>query len=414
MNSKKISIIIPVYNGANYLRDAIDSALGQTYDNCEVIVVNDGSSDDGATEAIAQGYGEQIRYFYKENGGVASALNLAICKMQGDYFAWCSHDDMFEKDKCEKQMRALDENGDDKRIVIGAYKTLNVDDNDRIETSEKISDCMKERLNQNGVAAVLAGIVHGCTVLIHKSHFERCGVFDENLKTTQDYDLWFRMFRGQKLIYMEEPLVISRKHSEQGSRTIASHYKECNEICIKFTDLITAREINELFDSPYKFYWEMFSFADKRGFQSLAKYVKEKLVLTEEPDDLEVKIREQMQEFKKIGLDNENKIYIFGAGKNGTGLYTQLITRGIHIEGFIDNAEEKWNQTLKGIRIESLESVVKYTGNKKIIISINSPEILIEQLEKENITNYLTKRELDDYLAIAPPFKAALALLEGD
>jgi len=53
MNDKKISIIIPVYNGANYLRNAIDSALEQTYDNCEVLVINDGSSDDGATERIA-------------------------------------------------------------------------------------------------------------------------------------------------------------------------------------------------------------------------------------------------------------------------------------------------------------------------------------------------------------------------
>ncbi len=413
MNSKKISIIIPVYNGSNYLRDAINSALEQTYENCEVIVVNDGSSDDGATEAIAQEYGEQIRYFYKENGGVASALNLGISKMQGDYFAWCSHDDMFEKDKCEKQMRVLDENGDDKRIVIGAYKTLNVDDNDRIETSEKISNCMKERLNQNGVAAVLAGIVHGCTVLIHKSHFERCGVFDENLKTTQDYDLWFRMFRGQKLIYMEEPLVISRKHSEQGSRTIASHYKECNELCIKFVDLITEKEIKELFGNSYEFYWKMFNLANKNALRIFETHVKEKLLSSEEPDDLEERIRKQSQKLQKIGL-YENKIYIFGAGRNGNELYTQLITRGIHIEGFIDNAEEKWNQTLKGIRIESLESVVKYTGNKKIIISINSPDVLIAQLEKVNITNYLTKRELDDYLAIAPPPKAGLALLEGD
>ena len=57
MNDKKISIIIPVYNGANYLRNAIDSALEQTYDNCEVLVINDGSSDDGATERIAAEYG---------------------------------------------------------------------------------------------------------------------------------------------------------------------------------------------------------------------------------------------------------------------------------------------------------------------------------------------------------------------
>ena len=87
-----VSIIIPVYNGANYLREAIDSALAQTYSNFEVIVVNDGSNDGGETDRIATSYGEKIRYFRKENGGVASALNMGIKHMKGDYFSWLSHD----------------------------------------------------------------------------------------------------------------------------------------------------------------------------------------------------------------------------------------------------------------------------------------------------------------------------------
>ena len=74
----KVSIVIPVYNGANYLGEAIDSALEQTYENIEIIVVNDGSTDDGATREIALSYGDRIRYFEKENGGVSSALNLGI------------------------------------------------------------------------------------------------------------------------------------------------------------------------------------------------------------------------------------------------------------------------------------------------------------------------------------------------
>lgn len=65
----KVSIVIPVYNGTNYMKDAIDSALNQTYKNCEVIVVNDGSTDHGATARLAKSYGNKIRYFEKENGG---------------------------------------------------------------------------------------------------------------------------------------------------------------------------------------------------------------------------------------------------------------------------------------------------------------------------------------------------------
>lgn len=81
-----VSIIIPVYNGSNYMREAIDSALAQTYSNIEIIVVNDGSNDDGETRNIALSYGDKIRYFEKENGGVSTALNLGIKNMGGIFF----------------------------------------------------------------------------------------------------------------------------------------------------------------------------------------------------------------------------------------------------------------------------------------------------------------------------------------
>ena len=107
MFAPKVSIIIPVYNGSNYLKEAIDSALSQTYENIEVIVVNDGSNDNGATDQIAQGYGDKIRYLCKENGGVSSALNLGIREMTGEYFSWLSHDDKYEKGKVQNSVDYL-------------------------------------------------------------------------------------------------------------------------------------------------------------------------------------------------------------------------------------------------------------------------------------------------------------------
>ncbi|HEY5765864.1 MAG TPA: glycosyltransferase family A protein, partial [Candidatus Deferrimicrobiaceae bacterium] len=71
-SSPKVSIVIPVYNGSDYLREAVDSALAQTYGNVELLVIDDGSDDGGKTGEIARSYGERIRYFRKENGGVAS------------------------------------------------------------------------------------------------------------------------------------------------------------------------------------------------------------------------------------------------------------------------------------------------------------------------------------------------------
>lgn len=104
-----VSIIIPVYNGSNYLAEAIESALAQTYRPLEIIVVNDGSRDDGASERVAKSYGDKIRYFPKNNGGVSSALNVGIKNMQGEWFSWLSHDDLYYPDKIKRQIQEINE-----------------------------------------------------------------------------------------------------------------------------------------------------------------------------------------------------------------------------------------------------------------------------------------------------------------
>lgn len=88
-----VSVIIPVYNGAKYLMEAIDSVLSQTFTDFELLVVDDGSTDE--TWGLIQSYGSRVRGFRKLNGGVASALNLGIRESRGKWIAWLSHDDAF-------------------------------------------------------------------------------------------------------------------------------------------------------------------------------------------------------------------------------------------------------------------------------------------------------------------------------
>ena len=124
MYQPKISIVIPAYNASNYLAEAIDCALAQTYPNVEIVVVNDGSRDDGATERVALSYGEKIRYFYKENGGSSSALNMGIANMTGEWFSWLSHDDLYLPNKIKHQMKLLKTLKDPYQIVAGGTKLL--------------------------------------------------------------------------------------------------------------------------------------------------------------------------------------------------------------------------------------------------------------------------------------------------
>lgn len=235
----KVSVVIPVYNGADYLAEAIQSALDQTYKNIEILVINDGSNDDGATERLALSYGNKIRYFRKENGGVASALNTAIAEMTGDYFTWLSHDDLYTNDKIEKEMDFMSTIG---RVDVVVYSNYSVFTND---AENAIPVFMKGVLpEQFRYWITVENRLHGCTLLIPRSVFAKVGCFNESLKTTQDYDLWFRMAKHFQFIHTPEFLVKARSHSEQGSNKMSGiALTECNTLLSNFICSLEPQEI---------------------------------------------------------------------------------------------------------------------------------------------------------------------------
>ncbi len=225
-----VSIVIPVYNGANYLRDAIESALNQTYQNIEVVVVNDGSTDNGCTESIALSYGSRIRYIRKENGGVASALNRGIMEMKGEYFSWLSHDDVYKKNKIEAQIEFLKKYPDEEVIVYSDYELL---EDGRLKTCTTGSVYFSKEFN--GLYPLFFNIVHGCTLLIPKKCFERSGYFDETLDTTNDYEMFFRIGTFYKFVYLKKYLVTVRVHEKQDSFTKRDkHISDCNKLWMHF------------------------------------------------------------------------------------------------------------------------------------------------------------------------------------
>ena len=151
--SPKVSVIIPVYNGENYVKEAIESALSQTYKNIEIIVVNDGSKD--RTEMICKEYKGKIKYFKKNNGGVSTALNLAIEKMTGEYFSWLSHDDLYYPNKIEEEIKAMEEN----TIILSDYDLIN--EKGKVFNSVVLPHYLIKRNNQ---FALLNGLINGITL----------------------------------------------------------------------------------------------------------------------------------------------------------------------------------------------------------------------------------------------------------
>ncbi len=226
MSLPRVSIVVPVYNGANYMRAALDSALAQDYPDFEVVVVNDGSRDDGATDAIARSYGDRIRYVAKENGGVATALNAGIAAMTGEIFCWLSHDDIHLPHKTRRQAEEWVRLGRPAReVLIADYRLIGPDG---AALGENRLD--HALLEAKPLYALLRGSIHGCSVFLPRGLFDEVGGFDPALPTTQDYDLWFRMIQaGARFRHMPEVLIESRQHDEQGSRQ-ADHVLEATAL----------------------------------------------------------------------------------------------------------------------------------------------------------------------------------------
>ncbi len=217
----KVSIIIPVFNGSDYVSEAIESALTQTYENIEVIVVNDGSRDDGRTEQVVALFGDKIKYYYKENGGVSSALNYGIEKMTGDYFSWLSHDDKYTPYKIEHLVRLLENCNSDRTIALSGLMYIN----NKSEIIKNVNYSFESNKIYSGVDTIKYmlknGVLNGCALLIPKMAFIECGGFNEDLRYNQDALMWYQIFANDYNLVVDNKNrdVMYRLHVQQASKT---------------------------------------------------------------------------------------------------------------------------------------------------------------------------------------------------
>jgi glycosyltransferase involved in cell wall biosynthesis len=216
-----VTIAIPVYNGSNYLRESIESVLAQTYTNCEVLVINDGSTDGGKTEQISRSFEDKVRYYYKDNGGVASALNFALREANGVYFCWLSHDDIYLPQKIEREIEVFRSLPDKNVVVYSSHSYMDSRGN-HLHNAPAPAPFTP---TQTAYSLMLRQWLHCCTILALKELFLEFGGFREDLPTTQDYDLLVKMGLKYPFIGLSEVLLKSRAHPEQGSHTLA-HQEE--------------------------------------------------------------------------------------------------------------------------------------------------------------------------------------------
>ena len=247
----RVSIIIPVFNGANFLAEAIDSALAQTYADVEVLVVNDGSRDGGRTAAIARRYGDRIVYLEQENRGVSGALNTGISRMTGEIFTWLSHDDIHLPEKVEAQVAYYNELRRPKAILFSNFFLIN-------ESGEIIEESKLpfEEYIKTPILPLLHSGINGCTLFIPVEILREFGPFDERLRYVQDYDLWNKILMQCEFLLQPRTLVKYRIHAGQDTNKPAV-LMEADPLWIRIVESRSGIERVQLFGSTKRFYVEM-------------------------------------------------------------------------------------------------------------------------------------------------------------
>lgn len=269
MYNPLVSIIIPVYNGSNFLNESIESALKQTYKNIEIIVVNDGSNDNGATERIALGYGEKIRYFSQMNGGVSAALNHGISKMNGTWFSWLSHDDLYVENKIEVQIEKLNFKNPETENTIVCSDIQLIDETGKNIYYPKI--IQSGLFNGKEVFKKLSSgtNMYGCALLIPKKAMNQAGEFNKDFKYIQDWMYWLELAKkGNVFLIHDEKLVKSRVHGNQQTKKIAN--LQPIEIKRFLTDFLN-RSIHDNVDESYYTKTLLFYYCTKKNIGTIRK-----------------------------------------------------------------------------------------------------------------------------------------------
>lgn len=233
----KVSIIIPVYNVENYLEDCINSALNQTYEEKEIIAINDGSTD-GST-AILQRYSDRIKIISKKNGGASSALNEGIKIASGEWLKWLGADDILYPKAVEELMAEAVHLDDKTHTTLYANYDL-IDANGNIIGKRLLPDYNHLDLFDFNVRLLDSPIANQNTVLIHKTTFDKFGLFDTTLRGQEDYDLHLRfcLIHHCKLKLVKKTVSAYRIHQNQKS---LRNYRNP-----KKTDLIKNKVLSKL------------------------------------------------------------------------------------------------------------------------------------------------------------------------
>lgn len=215
-NKKLISVIIPVYDAEKFIGEAIKSVLDQTYEEYEIIVVDDGSTDNSIQ--IVKALSGEIRVISQDNRGCAAACTMGMKAATGEFIQILGADDILYPTKFEKQMNIFETHEEVDVVFCDLEKFSTDSDNIRKYKRRKIVD--RWRSKQNDLLQILlrGNIISAITPIVKKTWYEKVGFYDKRLTNLEDWNAYLRMAQlGAKFYYVDEVLVGVRRHDENKS-----------------------------------------------------------------------------------------------------------------------------------------------------------------------------------------------------
>ncbi len=235
----KVSVIIPLYNLKHYIKEAIDSVLNQTYPKIEIIIVDDGSTDN--PETVLNEYRNRIKVIRQENEGLASARNTGIKNSEGEYLVFLDADDYICPNKIETEIEILEKHP---KIGWVYEKSLTIDENKRI--IRKLPDIAIKPTEQPPQGKIfhkllLENLMPVNAVMIRRKVID-VGMFDESLTSYEDWDFWIRVSAKYEVKYINKPLAFVRFRPDSMQRNTIrfclNKIRVINKACRLYPELI--------------------------------------------------------------------------------------------------------------------------------------------------------------------------------
>lgn len=231
MNLPKVSIVITCYNYAGYVGGALESVLNQSYQDFEIIIIDDGSTDGSGTIIKPFLSDCRLKYFYQKNSGQAKAKNKGVKKSKGKLVAFLDADDLWQPDKLEKQLALFDS---DKIGVVYSRQSFIDEQGNPVERGRRCPT-MLPKAGKVTADLFMDNFVPFSSSMVRSECFEQFGGFDESLAMGIDWDLWLRFSTKYHFAYVDEPLLIYRiGHSGQMSKNTRTRQECSDRIMQKF------------------------------------------------------------------------------------------------------------------------------------------------------------------------------------